>query len=194
MHEISKKMLQIGRKYVIICSKEYVDKLLKLENDVLQFNMKGWRPPQIEVKCMCKACELGKIVVNKCNEMNYGISAAKLQKLLVLMHGKHLADYGEELFPEDVIRWECGVAIKEIEMKFLQYDFSNKKYMPEHIAILNSERNVIDSILRESGQLDVFQLNSDPRLIQLTQKYPYIKGKKTIIENDEIKRVFMAYG
>lgn len=196
MDGLGKKKLKIGKKYVIIYSEEELDKLLKLERDVLKLRMKGWVPPKIEVqcRCMCKVCELGKVIINRCNEFNYGISAAKLQKLLVLMHGKHLAIYGVELFPEDVIRWECGVAIKEIEMNFLQHDFSNKTYIPEQIAILNSEKNIIDSVLEESGQLDVFQLNSDPRLNELTQRYPYIKGKKTIIENDEIKRVFTSYG
>lgn len=188
-----KKMLRIGKKCVIICAKEEVDKLMDIWSLVSRFEREGWGYPKNGVKCMCKACELGKVVINRCFEKDYSISVSKLHKLLILMHGEHLAKYQKPLFPENVICWGCGVAIKEIEIEFLPYDFSSRERLPEYIAVLNSEKDVINSVLEQFGELDTYQLNCDPRLVELTTKYPYVEGCKTIIPNDEIQRVFTSH-
>ncbi len=146
------------------------------------------------VKFMCKACELGKIIINECYERNISISTAKLQKLLVLMHGEHLAKYEKTLFPEQVLCWGCGVAIKEIEIKFLLHNFSTKERLPQQIAILNSEEAVIDDVLDKYGHMDVLELNKDIRLVELINMYPYKEGQRIVIPNDDIKKVFKDYG
>lgn len=143
---------------------------------------------------MCKACELAKVVTNECYDKQYPISAAKLQKLLVIMHGQHLATYDKNLFPENVLCWKCGVAIKEVELKFLLCDFPKKEKLNINIAILKTEDEVMHQILDEYGACDVLEINKDKRLVELTNLYPYREGEKTIIPNEAIRNVFLDYG
>lgn len=143
---------------------------------------------------MCKACELAKVVINECYDREYPISTAKLQKLLVLMHGEHLAEYGKKLFDENVVCWRCGVAIKEIELKFLFHDFAKKDKLPVHIAVLKSEEDIMQRVLDKYGKLDVLDINNDYRLNELILLYPYKEGERVIIPNETIKRVFLNYG
>ena len=142
---------------------------------------------------MCKACELGKIIINESSKRDVILSAAKLQKLLVLMHGEHLAKYDKPIFPENVLCWKCGVAIKEVELKFLLHDFADKERIPVNIAVLQSERVVMDTILDKYGHLDIVELNKDPRLVELVDQYPYVEGQKVIIPDNAIKKVFEDY-
>lgn len=193
--ENGKKWLKKVRKRDNMCFKVNKDKLRRIYNilrDVEETEEK--RPLEIGVgRFMCKACELAKIVTNICYDKGYSVSAAKLQKLLVLMHGEHLAIYNKPLFPENVICWSCGVAIKEVDHEFLLHDFSQKERMPEHIAILQSEENVILDTLEKYGRFDIVGLKKDRRFVELTTEYPYVEGQKTIIPNDAIKRVFENY-
>ena len=66
-------------------------------------------------RIMCKAAEVGKIVVNKCIDLNLPIDVQKLQKLLVLMQVECIKLSSEPLFREDIVIWNCGVAIKEVD-------------------------------------------------------------------------------
>lgn len=173
-----------------------LDKLKRIWNILLDKEEMEEKAPDIMSGAniyMCKACELAKVVTNECYERKYSVSAAKLQKLLVLMHGEHLAAYDKNLFPENVLCWKCGVAIKEVELKFLLHDFSKKERLPEHIAILKSEEAVMKKVLEKYGQLDVLEINKDRRLVELTTTYPYIEGEKVIIPNEAIEKVFLAY-
>ncbi len=174
-----------------------LDKLKRIWNILLDKEELEEKAPVISLgvsEFMCKACELGKVVTNECNQKNYSLSAAKLQKLLVLMHGEHLAKFNKPIFPENVLCWKCGVAIKEVELKFLLHDFSEKDRIPVNIAILQTEDAVIHSVLDKYGSYDVVELNKDLRLQELTSQFPYVDGQKVIIPNDAIKKVFNDYG
>lgn len=142
---------------------------------------------------MCKACEMAKIITNRCYENNYSVSAAKLQKLLVLMYGECLSRYNEPLFPENVVCWKCGVAIKEVELKFILHNFAQKEYLPQNIAVLQYEEIVIDKVLSQCGQADVVEINSVPRLRILVDSFSYTPDSKIIIPNEAIKKVFFIY-
>lgn len=172
------------------------DKLRRIITILLEKEVKEEKTPIVigDIKFMCKSCELAKIITNECYNRSFPISAAKLQKLLVLMHGEHLAENDKVLFPENVVRWKCGVAIKEVELKFLLHDFSKKESMPEKIAVLKTEEIVIKKVLDEYGNQDVLEINKDRRLEKLTTLYPFVEGQKTIIPNEVIKKVFIDYG
>lgn len=187
-------MLKIGKKYVIVGFVKGKNELRELIKNLAKQEEEEWSPENVGDNFMCKACELGKVVINRCREQNYNISISKLHKLLILMHGEYLAKYQKPLFPENVICWGCGVAIKEVEIEFLPYDFSSDEYLPEYIAVLNSEKEIINNVLEQFGNLDIFEIKADPRLMELVTKYPYIEGSKTIIPNEEIQRVFVSYG
>lgn len=141
---------------------------------------------------MCKACELGKVVVNRCRQKEYRIDTAKLQKLLVLMQGVFLSRYNETLFPENVIMWPCGVAIKEVDTQFRSFSMGFNEDLPSFIAVLEKENEVIDYVIEKYGMLDVFELKKDPRLSALVINYDDSK-KNTIIEIETIRKVFVNY-
>ena len=74
---------------------------------------------------MCKAREVSKVIINKCLSRGFSLTAPKLQKLLVVMQGKCLSEHDKELFKEEVLAWSCGVAVKEVNSDFKNYDFKN---------------------------------------------------------------------
>ena len=141
---------------------------------------------------MCKACEIGKVVVNRCLKKGLKIDTAKLQKLLVLMQGFFLARYNDTLFPEDVIMWPCGVAIKEVDSQFRSFSMGFKEDLPSYIAVLEREDEIIEFVIENYGQKDVFELRKDPKLSALVINYDESK-KNEIINLDTIRKVFVTY-
>ncbi len=141
---------------------------------------------------MCKACELGKVVVNRCLRKGYDIDTAKLQKLLVLMQGVHLARYNQELFPENVIMWPCGVAIKEVDVQFRSFSTGFKEELEIFIAVLDSENDVINYVIDKYGMKDVFELRQDPKLSALVIDYDDTRINE-IIDSATIRKVFVTY-
>lgn len=113
-------------------------------------------------KIMCKAAEVGKIVVNKCLSANLSINTQKLQKLLVLMQVECIKRSGKPLFKEDVRIWKCGVAIKEVDEEFRNYGEGFDSHQEEFITLLEAEEKSVDCILERYGQKDAFELNLLP--------------------------------
>lgn len=114
-------------------------------------------------KLMCKAAEVGKIVVNKCLDRNLSINAQKLQKLLVLMQVECIRRSQKPLFREDIRIWNCGVAIKEVDDEFNCYgEEYNGEKMEEFITLLDAEEESVEYVLCQYGAMDVFDLNSLP--------------------------------
>lgn len=138
---------------------------------------------------MCKASELGKIVINKCIDREYNISTPKIQKLLVVMQGKYLVKYQKPLFDENIMAWSCGVAIREINDDFKHFKGNITEKLQAYIILLDSEEYVIDEVLDEFGKEDSMTINSDYRLQRLLDKY-YQEGKYNIIPKEEIRKVF----
>lgn len=49
------------------------------------------------------------------------ISNLKLQKLVYYAQGFHLAMFGEELFPEEIVSWEHGPVVERLYFKYNEY-------------------------------------------------------------------------
>lgn len=113
-------------------------------------------------RIMCKASEVGKIVVNKCLDQNFAVNTQKLQKLLVLMQIECIRRSGRPLFKEDIRIWSCGVAIKEVDDEFYGYAEGFTQKLEEFITLLDAEEASVDCILNKYGQLDAFELNQLP--------------------------------
>lgn len=109
---------------------------------------------------MCKAAEVGKIVVNKCLDAGIYVNTQKLQKLLVLMQVECIKRSGKPLFKEDIRVWDCGVAIKEVDDLFSEYGGGFNKKQNEFIILLESEDESVNHIIKEYGNMDAFELNS----------------------------------
>lgn len=119
----------------------------------------------VEIKrshIMCKAAEVGKIVINKCIDANICIDTQKLQKLLVLMQVECIKRSGRPLFKEDIRKWDCGVAIKEVDEEFrgIGGDFTEKQQ--EYIVLLEQEEKSVNYILQQFGDKGAIELNELP--------------------------------
>lgn len=122
---------------------------------------------------MCKAAEVGKIVINKCVDAGFFIDAQKLQKLLVLMQVDYIRRSGKPLFKEDIKIWDCGVAIKEVDEEFRGIGGPFTVKQVEYINLLEQEEKSVNTILEQFGTMDAIELNLLPtnqRVISLAIK------------------------
>lgn len=122
---------------------------------------------------MCKAAEVGKIVVNKCLDKDIFINTKKLQKLLVLMQVECIKRSGKALFKEDIVIWSCGVAIKEVNSEFSTEIVRFTQPQIEYIPLLRKEEESIDFILDKYGKMsasDINQLSIVKELSSLSKK------------------------
>lgn len=113
-------------------------------------------------RIMCKAAEVGKIVVNRCLSRGLSIDVQKLQKLLVLMQVECIKRSGKPLFTEDIRIWDCGVAIKEVDEEFRNTGFAFINHQVEYINLLEYEDKSVDSILEMYGNESALALSALP--------------------------------
>lgn len=111
---------------------------------------------------MCKAAEVGKVIINRCLDRRLFIDAQKLQKLLVLMQVEVIKETGIPLFKEDVRIWDCGVAIKEVDDEFRGMGASFTEKQIEYINLLDKEDEIIDLVLDQYGTQNALELNQLP--------------------------------
>ena len=134
-------------------------------------------------KIMCKAAEIGKIIVNKCLEKKIFINTQKLQKLLVLMNIECVIETGNTLFNEDIVIWDCGVAIKEVDKEFKQYILEFTEPLVEYIVLLEQENQIIENVLEMYGGLCASDINKLDIIATLINKYKSL-DKKHITKYD----------
>lgn len=159
LENISKNILQkIKKKAIIYLTRKEKKKIFNLQETKEDVKIRRGS------KIMCKAAEVGKIVINKCIDMKLDINSQKLQKLLVLMQIECIKISGQPLFKEDIRVWTCGVAIKEVdeEFRWLGGDFVSRQ--EEYILLLEREEESVNKILNQYGNLDAIELNSLPEI------------------------------
>lgn len=132
---------------------------------------------------MCMAGEIGKIVANKCLERNTFINTQKLQKLLVLMQIKHMQRVKKALFPQDILVWDCGVVIEEVDQGFIQYAIEFKEKQIEYISLLQEQEKTVEHVLNIYGDMDVFDVNKLSAIQSLVSKSLLIDGRRVIPSN-----------
>lgn len=154
-------------------------------------------------RIMCKAAEVGKIVINKCIDMGLDINSQKLQKLLVLMQIECIKTSGQPLFKQDVLVWTCGVVIKEVneEFSWLGGNFVSKQ--EEYIILLDREEESVNEILNQYGNLDAIELNSLPinqKVISMgikheNETYAHVTAERMAEEfkNDKANRLLKTF-
>lgn len=116
----------------------------------------------VEIKrshIMCKAAEVGKIVINKCIDRNIFINTQKLQKLLVLMQVECIKRSNKALFKEDIVIWNCGVAIKEVDIEFASEATGFSSKQQEYISLLDKELESINHIISKYGDYNAYEIN-----------------------------------
>lgn len=100
------------------------------------------------------AGEVGKIVVNECLKRNIFINTQKLGKLLVLMQIEHMSRVKTALFPQDILVWDCGVVIEEVDQGFIQYAIECKEEQIEYILLLDEQMKTVEHVLKIYGNWD----------------------------------------
>lgn len=125
---------------------------------------------------MCKASEVGKIVVNKCLDRSIFINTLKLEKLLILMQIECIKRSKKPLFTEEIVIWKCGVVIKEVDSDFRSYAISFYERQEEYICLLVAEEESVEYVLREYGHMDSFELN---KLNVIKELIPFAMERET---------------
>jgi len=118
---------------------------------------------------MCKACEVGKIVVNKCLSKGIFINTQKLQKLLALMQVECVKRANKFLFKEDIVVWDCGIAIKEVDTEFRSEAIAFKDEQVEYITLLDEEEESVDYIISNYSVFSAFEINELPEIQELIE-------------------------
>lgn len=129
---------------------------------------------------MCKVCEIGKYVVNKCLARNIFINTQKLEKLLVVMQIEHMVRVKKELFPENILIRKCGVVIKEVDEGFVNYALGFEKELEPFIILLEEQQNTIERVLEQYGNLSTYEINELPEVQYLVARSVLVNGEKVI--------------
>ncbi|MGN1299597.1 MAG: hypothetical protein ACI4UE_06430 [Candidatus Scatovivens sp.] len=134
-------------------------------------------------RLMCMAGEIGKIVVNECLKRNIFINTQKLEKLLVLMQIEHMSRVKTALFPQDILVWDCGVVIEEVDQGFIQYAIEFKEEQIEYISLLDEQLKTVKQVLNVYGNMDALDINELPAIQTLISKSLLINGRRIIPSN-----------
>lgn len=171
--------------------------------NINQKNIKETVKMQSGSRIMCKASEIGKIIVNKCLQNGIEINTQKLQKLLVLVQVECIKDSGFPLFSEDIRIWDCGVEIKEVDEDFRQFGTQFTTEFNENIVLLDSEMQYIDNIINTYGSLTASQLNALPinqKVISMgikheNETYAHVTAERMTEEfkNDKANRLLKTF-
>lgn len=183
---LAKFILKKDKDYAIICLEEFVNKSHYKQSELFTNKKIDVFFKKRNRSIMCKASEVGKIVVNKCLKRHFDINTQKLQKLLVLIQVECIRQSGYPLFSEDIRVWDCGVAIKEVDEDFRVYSTKFSDFIDENITLLEEEDKYIDTILNKYGQLSASDLNKldiNQKVISLGQikdkdKVPHITTER----------------
>lgn len=134
-------------------------------------------------RLMCMAGEIGKIVVNECLKRSIFINTQKLEKLLVLMQIEHMSRVKTALFPQDILVWDCGVVIEEVDQGFIQYSIEFKEEQIEYISLLDEQLKTVKQVLNVYGNMDALDINELPAIQTLISKSLLINGRRIIPSN-----------
>lgn len=104
-------------------------------------------------KRMCKALLISEVIINECIEKKYPLNTSKLQKILYFMQKEHLKKYNIPVFDEDVVAWECGPAIPEINDFFVVGRLGFETKVEQSIFLKDSHQDVMDIVLNKYGTI-----------------------------------------
>lgn len=154
-----------------------------------------------------KVLDVARYIINYSNEMEYGISNLKLQKLLYFVQADFLAftESKQPCFLEEIEAWDFGPVVREAYQEYKQYGGMNipsiseyyevtddwevkKKRYDENIICIN-DRQIINQIV------DGFSDYSAAALVTIThQQKPwsdvYEEGMNNVITKKSIREYF----
>lgn len=157
---------------------------------------------QSEAKPKYKASDIAAWLINRDNreENKRGNEKMTLTKLMICLYycqGEFLAIDNERLFPEEIIAWEDGPAIKEI------YEiFKDKTNLYENVDILNGQPIDEDTVDLLEQTYSIFgKRYTETNLIDKTyRELPWLKAtnygenlRGIVMDPEDIKEYFRQY-
>ena len=114
---------------------------------------------------MCRAILISEVIINRCIDKGYPLNTSKLQKILYYMQKEHLMKYGEVVFDEPIVAWECGPAIKDVAEYFTEGSlrFKSENKYEERISLLNSHEEVLMMVLSKYGTVSPLEMAKESR-------------------------------
>ena len=114
--------------------------------------------------------EVGKIVVNRCLKLGYKINTQKLEKLLVIIQGKMLAEHNKSILRSEIIATEnTGIIIPKIDKDFAMYALAFTEELYEYITLLEAESKVVNSVLSAYGEYSAVELQEKTNLEKINK-------------------------
>lgn len=117
-------------------------------------------------------------------EFGDAISNLKLQKLVYYAQGFHLALYGSELFPEEIVAWEHGPVVEPL---YFKYNEHGSLAIPEpasaDLTVFSKEQiSLLSEVYDVYGQFSAWKLRN-----MTHSERPWLETPK----NDSIDKALM---
>lgn len=155
-----------------------------------------------------KAIDVARYIVNYSNDMEYGITHLKLQKMLYFVQGYFFMDKGSECFSDEMEAWGLGPVVRNVWEEFkssgsaniqkihsiLIFDTPGDVWSVRRIPYINTIKDRED-LRRINEVVDLFKNYSASRMVDITHsqkpwKSVYVPHKNNIIPKEIIKEYF----
>ena len=64
------------------------------------------------------------------------------------MQIEHIKRVKTALFPQDILVWDCGVVIEEVDQGFIQYAIEFTEKQTEYISLLQEQEKTVEYVLK----------------------------------------------
>lgn len=155
------------------------------------------------------ALDISRYIINFCNDHDIEIPNLKLQNLLYFIQASFLVRYNTPAFFQDVITWEYGVLIEDVNQEYRRFgsmsipknehylDFSLKTMNFEEIKfdeniIIDERKEIINAVLYVMVDKNVFKIID---IIKLQEPWikAYEENSQNIISNESINGYFSKF-
>lgn len=116
-------------------------------------------------------------IIEKHNMENKEIPWVRLNKLLYFVQGAYLAETGQKLFPEKILKYPHGPVISEVYHYYKKWSLDDITRSVENDVMTSEQKEIINGVIEASLEKSVSQLIDISRSHQSWKRY--IKGKTT---------------
>jgi uncharacterized phage-associated protein len=150
---------------------------------------------------MCKVTDIAKYFIKKGIDDGDPITQLKLQKIIYIAHGFHLAIKEKELFKEKIKAWKFGPVVPELYKIYSIYgnspidnSFEFLTGSLENFNIDNDKISLLDQVWNITKNLNTTQLVNWTHAKDGPWYKYYKEGElDTVLPNDEIKEYFKKF-
>jgi uncharacterized phage-associated protein len=156
---------------------------------------------------MYNALDVGRYIINYCNEKEYCINNLKLQKILYFIQAWYLYRFNKPCFRDSIEAWSFGPVIPKVYREFKRfgccdlykittyYEVNNNNFWLSKTIEFNNDiieeddKEIINAIIDKLSNYSATTL-TEITLKQDPWKYAYKKDDANIISNSSIKEFF----